>query len=99
MPLFIDDDDEEEDDGEEEDEDTPPVGKLFVGRGEEDPCKSFPSLSHRIVIGGSPLITEHNIFPLDPSSKNFGKENGSITGAPKYTKIGLYCIYCNNIMI
>lgn len=54
------------------------VGKLFVGT---DPS-SLPSLSHRIVIGGSPLITEHKIFARDPSSKNLGNENGSITGAP-----------------
>lgn len=52
---------------------------LFVER--IDPS-TLPSFNHRIVIGGSPLITEHKILALDPSSKNLGNENGSINGAP-----------------
>jgi hypothetical protein len=35
-----------------------------------------------MVIGGSPLITEHRILARDPSSMLRGNVNGSITGGP-----------------
>jgi len=38
------------------------------------------SFSQWIVIGGSPLMTEHRILARDPSSRKRGKGKGSITG-------------------
>lgn len=41
-----------------------------------------PSLSHLMLIGGSPLIMEQSALAREPSSMKRGKANGSITGGP-----------------
>lgn len=46
----------------------------------EEEERDLPSFNQRIVMGGSPLMTEHRILARDPSSRNFEKEKGSITG-------------------
>lgn len=46
----------------------------------EEEERDLPSFNQRIVMGGSPLMTEHRILARDPSSRDFEKEKGSITG-------------------
>lgn len=60
--------------------------------GEEE--SGLESFNHRIVIGASPLMTEHRILARDPSSRKRGNEKGSITGGADM----IMCVCCKDIV-
>lgn len=62
-----------------------------------DVVSGLPSFNQRIVIGGSPLMTEQRILARDPSSRKRGKEKGSITGGPGWERQGIVDIRTSRV--